>query len=259
MALGTTGTVAVAAVVAGLAGAGAALAVRGGDPAPASAIGSVRVADLEEQLAKQDAEIRVLVARVEELSVASRGPSVPTPDSSPELAVDGASPDDSATNDDRGGPALSGGDATARRERMRDVRGALRGNRTDSDSAERRRKSLEEGVRSRLDALPAELNFTPSQKDEVVRLMAERQEKARAAYEEARASGSPDAMKTAQQKAEQARSESRTALEALLTPEQLKAWESAGDRGQAGGPGRRAGRGAGGGGTPPAGGGETPR
>jgi hypothetical protein len=142
---------------------------------------------------------------------------------------------------------------------MRDVRGALRGNRTDAESAEKRRKALEDGVRSRLDALPAELNFTPSQKDEVVRLMAERQEKTRAAYEEARTAGGPDAMRTAQEKSEAARKESRTALEALLTPEQLAAWERAGDRMQAGGAGRRAGRGAGGGGTPPAGGGETPR
>lgn len=260
MALGTTGMVAVSALVAGLAGAGAALAVRGGSPATASVAESARVADLEERLAKQDAEIRTLLARVDELSAASRGPAPAAPDSTPELAVEGATPEDSASGGEVGGPAPSGGDATARRERMRDVRGALRGNRNDTESAEKRRKNLEEGVRSRLDALPAELNFTPSQKDEIVRLMAERQEKARVAYEEARAAGGPDSMRTAQQKAEEARKESRTALEALLTPEQLAAWDRAGDRGQAGGQGRRVGRGAGGGGTPPAGGGgETPR
>ena len=261
MALGTTGMVAVAALVAGLAGAGAALAVRGGSPVTASVAESARVADLEERIAKQDAEIRTLLARVDELSAASRGPAAAPSDAAPELAVDGETPEGSVASGESGGPAPSGGDATARRERMRDVRGALRGNRSDTESAEKRRKNLEDGVRSRLDALPAELNLTASQKDEVVRLMAERQEKTRVAFEEARAAGGPDAMKTAQQKAEEARKESRTALEALLTPEQLAAWERAGDRGQAGGLGRRAGRGAGGGGggTPPAGGGETPR
>ncbi|HEU4393933.1 MAG TPA: hypothetical protein VFS92_00085, partial [Planctomycetota bacterium] len=174
-------------------------------------------------------------------------------------AVDGADPEGSASSGEVGAPVPSGGDATARRDRMRDLRGGMRGNRNDAESAEKRRKSLEDGLRSRLDALPAELNFTPSQKDEVIRLVAERQEKTRVAYEEARAAGGADAMRSAQQKAEEMRKESRTALEALLTPEQLAAWDRAGERGQGGGLGRRAGRGAGGGGTPPAGGGATPR
>jgi hypothetical protein len=259
MALGTTGTVVIAALVAGFAGAGAALAVRGGDAPPSSiAADARRIADLEERLSKQDGEIRGLQARLEEVSRAAPAPAAPAV--APEAAVLGpdGSPVEGGSDGPGGAPPVIGAGEAARRDRIRGIRGAMR-ERTEGDSAEKRRKSIEDGVRARLDAMPAELNFTPATKDEVVRAVAERAEKLRTIFEEARASGGPDAMRGAQEKAEQARKESRDALQAIMTPEQFAAFERTADRGQAagggGGAGRRGVRGGAGNGAPPAGGG----
>jgi hypothetical protein len=124
------------------------------------------------------------------------------------------------------------------------------------DQRKARLAAAEAQLRGRLDRLPDALGLTPDLKDAIAKNLLDRAERTREAFEEARASGAPDAFKTGQEKVTAIRQESRQALQAMLTAEQLRAVEAL-DRG--GGdamrnPGRLGGRVGGQRGEQPAGG-----
>jgi hypothetical protein len=263
MALGTAGSVVAAAVVAAAVGAGTAVLLR--DPAPpaSSPAPADGVPALLERLDRQEKEIASLRARLDETAAALRaprpGPGGPGPgmDGGPppgEMGASGPRPSEESM-------------ASMSPEERAQAETVYREMREKEQEAARRARAngIEAGLRLRMDRLPATLNFTQEQKDAVLKILVARGEKIRAAFEEARAAGGPDVFRTAQEKSEGIRKEARDALALTLSPEQLKAIEDMGDRGNPGfirrGEGQRRGQrdgtgggNAGGGGA----GGETP-
>jgi len=245
MALGTTGTVVTAAAVAGLAGAGAVLVVGGapGSAPPPSPDAVHRVTELEERISKQENELRTLRARLEEAEstrrTAGSGPAVPAMvvESREVPVVDPATLPEGYENL-----------PPEERERLQKAFQEMRAKEQEEARATRL-KAQDARLRARLDRLPAELGLTPELKDSVARIYAERGEKMRALFEEGRAAGNADAIRTVQERAQALRQESHQALQQILTPEQLKAVEQVSDRGLPAAGGRFGARGGAGRGT----------
>jgi hypothetical protein len=251
MALGTTGTVVVAALVAGAAGAGAVLVLGPAAPASRDPGGDpARAAALEERVARQDREIASLRARLEEMSHARPAAAAPASPAAGsgfvqvedfEGSITGAAAEAAAPDAAAPDPATLAALSPEERAKFEAVYAALR----EKEQAEARRRRLaavETALRARLDALPAALALTDAQKDEVVRIYGDRGERIRQAYADARTAGSPDALREAQEKVTGIRKDSQAALEQALTVDQARAVERIVDRG---GPGRVGGFGSG--------------
>jgi hypothetical protein len=221
MALGTTGLLVTAAVLAGAAGAGVAVAVGGAAraPSPGPAEDEGRVAALEDRIARQEKDLAALRVRVEESVQARAGAEAPAVaaaeslrDPAGEPPAEGAAP----------APAAEDPAERARVERL--VREARQ--RQQAESRKVRLAAFEARLRERFEGADPALALTPDQKEAIVKNILERSEKVQAIFEEARSSGAgPEGMRTAQEKAEAVRQESRQALQALLTADQYQAVE----------------------------------
>lgn len=236
MALGSTGVVVVAALAAGVAGAGAAVVLMGSPaaaPAPPAAVDG-RVAALEQRLAKQEGEIRALQARLEEaaaarISYSSKGNRLPAGDpagpAGDPLAHDpadaahaGTWPEAAAGGEE--GAVPRAGDVPVEPSRFSTLYRAER-EKEQGDARKARLAAEEARIRARLDRAQ-DPGLSQDQKDAIVRILMDRSERSRQAYDEARSSGTPEAYAAAREKASAVRTETRQALEVLLTPEQLK-------------------------------------
>jgi hypothetical protein len=235
MALGTTGTVIVAALVAGAAGAGTAVLVMDSSrpPAVTAPAPDDRIAALEERLARQGKEINALAARWEEAANAR-----PHAGSAGSLPSGTGLPGESAPP---GSPAEAEGAITegmadltpAERTRFESLYRQMR-EREQEDARKARLVSFEANTRMRLDRIPEKLALTPEQKDAVMKILMDRAEKLRLAFEEARAAGGTDAYRAAQEKTAAIREEARRALQETLTQDQVRAVEEVVDRGAQG-------------------------
>jgi len=241
MAIGSTGIVVVAALAAGVAGAGAAVVLMGSPGAPPSptAAEDGRVAALEKQVARQEDEIRALRARVEE-SAASRSSNMGRPRASgtpsgfrpgaapgegmPDASSSGIESADGASAESAAGTPGSAGAPPLDPARFGTLYKAAR-EKEQEEGRKARLAAMESQIRARLDRAQ-DSGLSPDQKGAIVRILLERGEKLRGIYDEARASGTTDAFAAAREKTDAARKESRQALEGFLTPEQLKVVDS---------------------------------
>jgi hypothetical protein len=245
MGIGMTGTVVVAAAVAGAAGAGAAFLAGavGGSTTSTPGAPDPRVATLEQRLEEQTEQVRALKASLDELRSARFAASGPGgrraprgPGEEPELPGDGADTE-IAGSLSAGGPPATEEEAEQRRRDMLQVYSEQKA-KDEAERAAARAATEEAQIRGRLDRLPENLALSEAQKAETVRILKERREKTQAAFAEARkvASG-PEAFRAAQEQMPRIREEATAALSAILTPEQMKAVETIA---AGGGAGRRA-------------------
>jgi len=235
MALGTTGLVVTAALVAGAAGAGAAVAIlESSKPSSAApAADTERLTSLEDRVAKQDRELSDLRSRLAE---ASHGrPHAPPPpiggmgpggmpgeahEGSGEVAMPMPSP----------GEAPGGADLTPEdREKFQAYYNEMRSQ--EQEKARKQREAAYEAqLRGRIERLPAELALTPEQKDAAVRILVDRAQRLRAAFAEVQPGAGPEARTAMQAKADAIREETRNQLQASLTADQAKAVEQMASR-----------------------------
>jgi hypothetical protein len=233
MAIGSTGTVLIAAAIAGAAGAGAAvLAGTLAGPAPVVAGGAdPRVAALESRLEEQAEKLHALQASLDEVrSARFVGPGGPSRGPGPGRAF-GAPPDGAAGDPMIAGSLSSGAppgtpeEAESRRAEMEKVYQEQR-QREQEESRKTRAAAEEAQTRSRLDRLAGGAALTESQKDAVVAILTQRREKMQALYAEARAAGgTQDGFRAMQEPLGRLREETTAALSAILSPEQMKAVE----------------------------------
>jgi hypothetical protein len=251
MAAGSTALLVCAALAAGAAGAGTVLLVAAPAPAPVPPA-AAPPADLLARIEKQDRELADLRSRLEEFREA-RGPGRRPPGAGPgapilvatgegevQAFVPGSPPhpeSPGATSPEPGADLPP--DERARFETYyRQMR-----EKEQADGRKARAVLLETQLRARLDRLQGPLALSAEQKDTAVRLLTERAERTRAAYEEARVAGTPDAVRAAQERVAALREETKTSLLQSLTVEQVRAVEQA-ERG-GGIPGRTTGGGGG--------------
>lgn len=235
MALGTTASLAVAALVAGAVGAGTAALVAGsckGDAAPAGSP-AAEVSALEERLAKQEKEIASLRSRLEEAVHAKTAPGVVTSQANGEIQIFDPDTLKPATGEPGMTPPAADTSAMTPEERAKyeSVYKSMR-EKEQEDARRARAAAQESAMRARLDRIPAEAALTDAQKDNVVKVLSERAEKLRKAFEDARSGGGGvEAFRAAQEKATAIRQEAHDALLQSLTADQVKAVEQAVDRG----------------------------
>ena len=257
MAIGTTGLVVTVAAVAAAAGAGTALVIAETSKAapPAAPAGDPsRGAALEDQIARQEKEIGELRTRLEEASHA-RPVVAAAPAAGGAGAIPGGAPTPGSV--DSGGHAASPGttasaDAVPSTAALDSLTPADRAKfeifyremrqKEQDDQRKARVAAAEAGIRARLDRLPESLGLTAALKDSIVKNLMDRSDRIREAMEEARNAGGPDAMRSAQERTAAVRQESRQALQAILTPEQLRAVDGADRDAGPGGPMRGNGR-----------------
>jgi len=243
MALGTTGMAVAAALVAGVVGAGTAAVIVGSrspaPPAPGTSLGET--AALEERLAKQEKEIQALRARLEEAAQAR--PAAAAEGTGKVVVGEGelhlfdakdpkASPGEAAAAGP-GAPADLASLTPEERTKFESVYKALRA-KEQEDARRARAAAQEAALRGRLDRLPENVALSDAQKDTVVKVLAERGEKLRLVFEDARTSGGGiEAFRAAQEKATAVRQEYAQVLAQSLTQDQVKAVEQVADRGAA--------------------------
>ena len=235
MALGTTGLVVTAALVAGAAGAGAAVAIlessRPSSSAPAA--DTERLASLEDRVAKQDRELTDLRSRLAEASHGRpHAPPPPVGGMAPggmpgeghEGSGEGAMPMPSA------GEPPAGADLTPEdREKFQAYYREMR--EQEQEKARKQREvAYEAQLRGRIERLPAELALSPEQKDNAVRILVDRAQRLRAVFAEVQPGAAPEARTAMQAKADAIREETRSQLQAALTADQAKAVEQMASR-----------------------------
>jgi hypothetical protein len=237
MALGTTGMLAVTAVVAGTVGAGTAALVAGTcrSDSASPAAPAAEVAALEERLGKQEKEIAALRARLEE-AVHAQTVAAGTGDGAGSAGLHGKEflevPSGTVIGTHEVPPAADVASMTPEeRAKYESVYKSMRTK--EREDAQRARVAAQENaLRTRLDRMPENLALTDAQKDTVVRVLSERGEKVREAYEEARTSGGGvEAYRAAQEKVAAIRQEAHDTLAQSLTVDQVKAVEQLSDRG----------------------------
>jgi hypothetical protein len=249
MALGTTGLVVTAALVAGAAGAGAAVAIlESSKPSTAApAADTERLASLEERVSKQDRELADLRSRLTEAAhgrphappppEGGMGPGA-MPGEAPGGTAEGQVPMPSPGEPPAGGANLSPEDREKFSAYYREMR------EQEQEKARKQREAAYEAqLRGRIERLPAELALTPEQKDAAVRILVDRAQRMRAVFAEVQPGAGPEARKAMQEKADAIREETRNQLQAALTADQAKAVEQMATREGIGGagPGNRPG------------------
>jgi hypothetical protein len=259
MALGTTGMVVAAALVAGAAGAGtAALVLETSRPADLTADGGAdRVPALEERLARQEKELDSLRARLDEVAQARpaagntnrarfvKDATEAIQDANEAIQAAYSRGGIQKTDAETGKPVPSPGDEAAAAN-ADDITPAEQAKfeaaykrmraKEQEDAAKARAAAVAIGLRARLDRLPETLALTDAQKDAAVKIIMDRNEKMRQAFADAQAAGGTDVARVAQEKAATIRQDALQQLQQSLTQEQVKAVEQVADRG--GGQGR---------------------